>query len=186
MRFLVRLKAPGVPQQNLLRMVRTVAKALGASLRNPKWTSYGALELDVFCPSEPDFDLFLSAIGPMTEIEFARDLNSAPPYKEEGELLSEAKALFNAERYWECHEVLEGLWKTKQGEEKHTLQGFILVSAAFVHHQKGEDDVALGILRRASKLLESKGPSYHEVDLPLLRARVQQCLRLARLSEFSL
>ena len=48
MRFLVRMKAKGVPRERLLGSTKAVARDLGVECRNPKWTSYGALELDVF------------------------------------------------------------------------------------------------------------------------------------------
>ncbi len=63
---------------------------------------------------------------------------------------------FNEERYWEAHEILEGWWRhERDGNTKRTLQGWILVCAALVHHQKCRDSVALEILRRASSLLPS-------------------------------
>lgn len=184
MRFLVRMKAVGVPRENLLEATRTIARNLGVDPRNPKWTSYGALEIDVFSQTKADFDLFLSALGPIADPEFVRDLNSAPGFKPEDELFSEARVLFNAERYWECHEVLEGIWRTKQGEEKRLLQGIILVCAAFVHHQKGEDDVALGVLKRAVKQLEYSAPRYGDFDVRRLRENVGKALRSGELENF--
>ena len=43
-----------------------------------------------------------------------------------------AKKLFNEEKYWITHEVLEGVWKKAYGDEKDLLNGLILVAAAFV------------------------------------------------------
>lgn len=184
MRFLVRLVAARVPRKNLLEAVRAIARTLGAEPRNPKWTSYGALELDIFCPTKADFDLFLAAVIPIAEPEFTRDLSLAPAHKEEVELFSEARELFNAERYWECHEVLEGIWRLKQGDQKRLLQGIILVCAAFVHHQKGEEAVALGVLRRAANQLEFGALEYGGFSLSGLRKNVQEILRNNRFSNF--
>lgn len=184
MRFLVRLLATKVPREDLLQAVRTIAKTLGVDPRNPKRTSYGALELDVFSPSRADFDLFAAAVRPLAEFEFMKDLNAAPPHKEEGEILAEAKELFNAERYWECHEVLEGVWRTKQGEEKRLLQAMILVCAAFVHHQKGEEDIALGVLQRAVKQLDYQGEHYTGFDVARLKRDSVRVLESQRFSNF--
>lgn len=173
MRFLVRLKAIGVPADTLVAAVRTIAGTLGADPRNPKWTSYGALELDVFSRNKLDFTLFLTAVEPLAQVEFTRDLNVARPYIPEAALYSEARELFNAERYWECHEVLEGVWRTKQGEEKKLLQGVILVCAAFVHHQKKEGNVAMGVLLRSQPLLQSARAQVAGIDLLRLRRDVQ-------------
>lgn len=165
-------------------MTRTVASSFGLDARNTKWTSYGALELDVFAPRKEDFELFLAAMKPIAEIEFARDLSQQPGFKPDSEVFSEARALFNAERYWECHEALEGVWRRKQGEEKPFLQGLILVCAAFVHHQKGEDAVALGILSRASKQVAYRYPNYGGVNVAKLRANVGRAIESKRFLKF--
>ena len=176
MRFLLRLTPLDLPRERALGTVRALAKSVGADARNPKWTSYGALELDLFCPSRADFELFLSAVRPLANLEFARDLNVAPPHKPENELFAEARDLFNEERYWECHEVLEGVWRVKEGGEKRFLQGIILVCAAFVHHQKGEDAVAFSVLGRASKQLEYSEGGYHGIDVLALQRDVSKVL----------
>jgi hypothetical protein len=184
LRFLIRFKATKTPKEKLLEAVRTIGKTLGVDSRNPKWTSYGATELDIFCPSRADLDLFIAVIKPIVELEFLKDLNVAPPHKEGAELFSEARALFNAERYWECHEVLEGVWRLRQGEEKRLLQGIILTCAAFVHHQKNEEQVALRVLRRAANQLGYPYPTYGGFDLAHLRESVEEILRERRFRNF--
>lgn len=184
MRFLVRLASSEVPQRSLLATVRALARSVGVESRNPKWTSYGALELDIFSPTRADFDVFLSIVGPLVKMEFARDLNAAPPHRSDEGLFLEARECFNAERYWECHEVLEGLWRLKQGEEKRFLQGVILVCAAFVHHQKGEEEVAFGVLSRGAKQLEFSAPEYGGFGVARLRQNVQEMLEKRRFSNF--
>lgn len=184
MRFLIRLVAPGTSQESLLFTVRALARSVGAQSRNPKWTSYGALELDIFCPTKADFDLFLSAVGPLADLEFAKDLNVVPPHSQEEELFAEAREYFNSERYWECHEVLEGVWRLKHGEEKSLLQGIILVCAAFVHHQKGEESVALSILGRALKQLVFGAESYGGFSVSDLKRNVQEILSKRKFSNF--
>jgi uncharacterized protein len=184
LRFLIRLKETSVPGERLLTATRTVAKTLGVTPRNPKWTSYGALELDVFTPSRADFELFVSAVRPLAEVEFTKDLNLVPPHKAEPRLFDEARQLFNDERYWECHEVLEGVWRTKQGLEKSLLQGIILVCAAFVHHQKGEEAVALGVLRRAIKQLDFDRREYGGFDVLELRRNVEEVIHSGEFTNF--
>ena len=180
MRFLVRIRTAEIPRGALLRGVKTIALALGVDPRNPKWTSYGALELDIFSPTKADFELFVTAVEPLAEFEFAKDLSAAPAYKPEEELYAEARELFNAERYWECHEVLEGIWRSKSGDQKRVLQGVILVCAAFVHHQKGEPDIALGVLRRSVPLLGHQSATLGGFDLARLRGEVQRVIDTGR------
>ena len=44
-----------------------------------------------------------------------------------------ALELFNSKYFWECHEVLEGIWLLKQAPLKTFLQGIIQAAAAFYH-----------------------------------------------------
>ncbi len=155
-------------------------------MRNPKWTTYGALELDLFCNVRSDLDLFLAAANPLAEPEFVTDLNKAAEHMSDDEILAKARCLFNAERYWECHEVLEGLWRQKHGFEKRFLQGVILVCAAFVHHQKGKDEVALGVLKRAASQLDFPAAEYGGLRPSELSQKVREMLRKGRLTGFRL
>ena len=167
-----------------LGSIRALARSVGVEARNPKWTSYGALEVDIFCPSRADLEIFVATTGPLARPEFVTDLNAAPKHMTDHEILSKGRALFNAERYWECHEVLEGLWRQKKREEKSLLQGIILVCAAFVHHQKGEEEVALSVLRRGSSQLEFPRARYGGFNVPELRKEVQRVLSLNRFTNF--
>ena len=164
--------------------VKSVASSVGAEVRNPKWTSYGSLEVDVFVPSVADMDLLLSLEEPLHAIEFSHDLSAAPSYKPEEEVFAEARALFNSERYWECHEALEGIWRQKAGSEKLFLQGLILVCAAYVHHQKGEDNVAMSVLKRASEQLSYPAPRYGGVDVANLDREVAGAIESGALRPF--
>jgi len=186
LRFLIRLVATEGGSGKLLASMKVVARSVGVEARNPKWTSYGALELDIFCPSRADLETFVAAASPVAKAEFVTDLNRAPEHLSDKEILSRARELFNAERYWECHEVLEGLWRQKQGEEKRLLQGIILVCAAFVHHQKGEEDVAHGVLGRGMKLLEFPRRDYGPFDITKMRNIVQRILETRRVAGFTI
>jgi uncharacterized protein len=164
-RFLVRIVPGSLGRQGFLPSVRSVASGIGVQARNPKWTSYGALELDLFASSVGDIELALAALEPLGRMEFAKDLGQAPPYRSTEEAVREAKALFDAERYWESHEVLEGVWRVLDGNDKRFVQGVILVCAAFVHHQKGEDDVGFGVLRRAARQLDYPLGDYYGINV---------------------
>ncbi len=186
MRFLFRVVPETDDRRAFLATVREIAQTLGSEARNPKWTSYGALEMDAFSPTRGDFQLLASALEPLCKLEFVRDLNTAPQFKPEEEQFAEALGYFNSERYWESHEVLEGVWRTKQGAEKSLLQGIILVCAAFVHHQKGEESVAVGVLQRARRQLDYGERRYHGFDIEALRKATDSCLASGRLAEFRL
>ncbi|HMD78462.1 MAG TPA: DUF309 domain-containing protein [Nitrososphaerales archaeon] len=186
MRFLVRLTSEDRSRERFLSSVRSLARSLGADARNPKWTSYGALEIDIFSPTRADYDLFLAAVSPIYRVEFSRDLNVAPVHHSEDEIVAEAREYFNSERYWECHETLESLWRIKSGEEKHLLQGLILICAAYVHHQKGEEAVAFSVLGRAMARLDSEVPSYHGLNVETIKERTAAIASAREFSTFTL
>ncbi|MGH9919386.1 MAG: DUF309 domain-containing protein [Nitrososphaerales archaeon] len=184
MRFLVRLLPMEPDRQAFLLSVKGIAKALGARVTHPRWTSYGALEIDVFAPSVEDLRLFVAVLEPLARVEFAKNLDEAPPFKTKEEILEEARGYFNSERYWECHEVLESVWRPARGEEKSLVQAFILVCAALVHVQRGEREVALGIYRRALPQITWREPEYHGIDVSRLRREVERSLERGELPPF--
>ncbi|MGA2663764.1 MAG: DUF309 domain-containing protein [Nitrososphaerales archaeon] len=186
MRFLVRLVPLGWGRAAFLAAVRSVAANLGASAVNPKWTSYGALEIDVFAPSREDFRVVMAALEPLCGVEFTTDLQAPPRFVPRDDAVREAVSLFDAERFWEAHEVLEAQWRASEGDEKRLLQGLILVCAALVHHQKGEEKVALGIVQRALPLLAWEGGMYHRIDVPALGERLSRELGTGSLSLFEI
>src|SRR5206468_6104789 len=110
--------------------------------------------------------------------------NEPPPHKSKEEIISEARSYFDSERFWEAHETLEALWRVSSGDEKLLLQGLILVCAAFVHHQKDEEETGQSVLRRASRQLNWPQSSYEEMDLERLRRRVQKILATRRFQVF--
>lgn len=184
LRFLVRTRPASPDKADFLASTKGLAKSIGARVTHPRWTSYGALEVDVFVPSQQDLDLFVSVIEPLAKLEFARNLDEAPRYKPKEEVLEEAVGYFNSERYWECHEALEGVWRPAKGKEKLLLQAIILVCAALVHEQRGEREVALGIYRRALPRISWEAGRYHGIDVDGLRKHVQEGLAKDDVSPF--
>lgn len=184
MRFLLRMIPSGPDIGSATRVVRGIAASLGGKAVNAKTTSYGALEMDIFVESRGDFEVFLAAIGPLGRLEFYRDLQEAPRFLPTADAVAEAVSLLNAERFWEAHEVLESVWRVAGGEEKRLLQGLILVCAAFVHEQKGEHEIALGVAKRSLPPIMWREPAYHRIDVASLRKRVSEGITLGRLSLF--
>jgi hypothetical protein len=186
LRFLVRLLPKETDRQAFHSSVKGIAKALGARVAHPRWASYGALEVDVFAPSVEDLGLFVAALEPLARVEFTKNLDEAPPFKPKDEVLEEARGYFNSERYWECHEVLESVWRPAKGDEKRLVQAVILVCAALVHEQRGERDVALAIYRRALRQIAWREREYHGIDIPRLRGEVERSLQRGELPPFKI
>ena len=95
---------------------------------------------------------------------------------EKEQLVKDGISYFNNERFWECHEALEGAWKQSNGEEKELIQGLILVAAALVHYQKAEDDICLSVLGRALEKLHDKSGQYCRINVDNVKQKVIEML----------
>ena len=177
-RFLVRLENQnGHTPQETSKIAERVRKLLGSndSIGHLR-VSRKAVEFDLFASDQED----LAAKKAVLEEKVARvltvkPLDVLPKPREKLEVLREGISLFNEERFWECHEVLEQIWHPARGVERSTIQGLILTAAALVHHQKGEDDVCLRMLRKAHDKLGSQNV-YEAVDLKNVRAQIQEMI----------
>jgi len=183
-RSLIRLVPDEGARAAFLAAIKSIGGSLGVAVKHPRWTSYGALEVDVFTPSVQDFDFFVATLEPLAKVEFTKNLDEVPPFKPKAEVLAEAVRYFNSERYWECHETLESVWRPAKGEEKRLVQGVILVCAALVHEQRGEREVALGIYRRALPQISWPERRYYGIDVPGLRKNVERSLAEGELLPF--
>jgi hypothetical protein len=183
-RFLLRAVPNEPDRQRFLGSLKAIGGNIGASVKHPRWTSYGALEVDVLTPSAEDFELFVATVEPLSKVEFTKNLNDVPPFKQKEDVLEEAVRYFNSERYWECHETLESIWRPAKGGERSLVQGIILVCAALVHEQRGEREVALGIYRRALPQIAWQERKYHGIDISSLRRNVELSLEEGELRPF--
>lgn len=192
-RLLIRLLKNDLrPNESTIKWVkRIVSEASSLQAVNVRISSR-AVEFDVF--SEDPVKVAMSAskleqvLGPVETIE---DLRRERRFQSDGQAFGAAISLYRAERFWEAHEVLESIWrKTPPGGGKETLQGLILLCAAYVHYQRGEPEVALNMMPQVLKKFESVSvSSYHGIDLNRLRTEIRnmigrQTLEIISLDEF--
>jgi len=102
------------------------------------------------------------------------------------ECLKLARELFNTEKYWKTHEVLEGIWKHTQGDERDLLNGIILVAAALVHYQKAELAICISIMKRALVKLNNSYGKYYDVDIDSLKREVTNMVKSSKVSNFKI
>ena len=100
--------------------------------------------------------------------------------------VSQGRSYFNDGRFWECHEVLEGVWKQIDGDEKKLVNGLILVAAGLVHYQKDEDDTCISIFSRALNKLETSNGIYHGIDVDRVKSLVQDMIKTKKISTFEI
>jgi hypothetical protein len=74
-----------------------------------------------------------------------------------------AAGLFDAGLFFECHEYLEGIWRTAAARDRPFYQGIILVAAAFYHHEKGNAHGMRSKLAGGVARLEGYRPAYRGV-----------------------
>jgi uncharacterized protein len=102
-------------------------------------------------------------------------LDTPPASIGKREAMKEGIELFNEERFWESHEVLEQIWRESKGSERDTIQGLILTAAAFVHYQKNEPDICLSVLKRARIKIAERQAS-EMMGLDALRENIDMIL----------
>ncbi|HLI46046.1 MAG TPA: DUF309 domain-containing protein [Geobacterales bacterium] len=97
-----------------------------------------------------------------------------------------SKKFFNEERFWEVHEMLENIWRNKKGDEKKILHGLILLAAAFVHHQKNRNEVALSILKRSYEELKNYSLNYNGFDISLIKKKMAEMIEKGQIEIFKI
>jgi predicted metal-dependent hydrolase len=112
-------------------------------------------------------------------------LDAPPVLLGKQEALREGVAMFNEERFWEAHEILEQVWREEKSVEREAIQSLILTCAAFVHYQKGETEICLSVLRRA-KAKMIPGVEVSLLDLQGLQSNVDTILSSGRVRLFKL
>jgi len=123
----------------------------------------------------------LTEIGKLNEI-----INIKERTLKKEEAIEKGIDFFNNERYWLSHEVLEGVWKRTFNWEKELLNGLILIAAAFVHHQKNDDERCLSILERAMKKLINIDGKYHEINIDLIKSNIKKILNEKKIFRFTI
>jgi predicted metal-dependent hydrolase len=86
----------------------------------------------------------------------------------------EGVELFNAGRFFECHEAWEEVWKHRVGAEKLFLQGMIQASAALLHVERGNRTGAESLYAKARAKLDRFPDDYMGLALGEFRTAMRQ------------
>ncbi len=91
--------------------------------------------------------------------------------------------LFNAGEFYECHEVLEDVWRPSRGAERYFLQALIHVAVGFYHHQQGNRIGAELQLRKGLRKLAGYLPAFDGVNTAQLYREGQVALETIEAGE---
>ncbi len=87
--------------------------------------------------------------------------------------LGRGLALFNAGLFFECHELLEEVWKATAGSDKAFFHGIVQVAAAFYHYEKRNRHGAITLLTKGLTKLAGYPDRYQGVDLGAFRRSLE-------------
>jgi len=177
-RYLVRLENNQSHAPNDTKIMQTkIRELLGSTdkIGNLR-VSTTAIEFDLFAaPSDLGRTKNLLE-AKISKVITLRSLESGISTKTKREALREGIDLFNQERFWEAHEVLEEIWHPATGVDRDAIQGLILTAAALVHYQKNEKSICISILGRAREKLGTLN-EFNGVDVRRLRAKIDRILK---------
>ena len=167
---------------DILLQSRDLAYGMNLILRDCR-ISKKYVELDTSVPQAFLEELIekLSTIAPLDHAKHVIEETF-----EKADAVSQGRSYFNNERFWECHEVLEGVWKQIDGDEKKLVNGLILVAAGLVHYQKDEDDICISIFNRALEKLDSSNGVYYEIDVDRIKSLVREMIKTKKISTFEI
>jgi hypothetical protein len=174
-RFMLHLKnSDYVPKdaKTILSNSRDLTYGMTVSIRDCR-ISGKFIELDVSI-HKSNLELLIEKLISIGNIDNSRHIIEEKI--EKNQLIKDGIFYFNNERFWECHEALEGAWKQSIGDEKELIQGLILVAAALVHYQKDENVICLSVLGRALKKLHNKSGQYHQINIDVVKQKIIKML----------
>ena len=166
----------------LLLQSRKLTSEIESEIRDTRVSSR-YLEFDVSVDKEK-LQLFITKLGSIGPLDHARNIIEEKIDKVTA--LNNGRFYFNNERFWECHEAFEGVWKETTQGEKELLNGIILVAAAMVHYQKDENPICISILKRAQAKLSNSTGKYYEIDVDSVRNKISQIIKIGKIETFTI
>jgi hypothetical protein len=169
--------------------MRRKSDEFGSVVKNLRVTE-NAIEFDLYTTDSENKAKTVASL----EKEFGRKSSERDLEKEEitppdkVKVLKQSIELFNEQRYWECHETLEQIWRREpKGIEKDVQQGIILAASALVHFQKNEDDVTIGMIPKAlTKLDRWSERMYYMIDIGNLKEKLKEIEKTRIINPFKI
>jgi len=94
--------------------------------------------------------------------------------------------LFNRQKFYEAHDVLEHIWlPDRHGPNGAFYKGLIQLAGAFVHLQKNRPQPAGALFKLALANLEKYPPRHEHLDLATVRDLIRKWLGLLEGADFA-
>ena len=192
-RYLIRLanRKKYAPKQTLPLMIefRKMVDRNGAVVKNMRVTEV-AIEFDLYAGDKAAMEKSVQELSNeygsvLLDRDLTEEETSFPTlYRDKIATVKESVDLFNGQRYWECHEAMEQIWRRETDPtEKAVQQGMILAASALVHAQKDEDAICLGMIPRTlAKLDIWKEGTYYSLNVARLKGSLQEILKSGKIS----
>jgi uncharacterized protein len=171
--FLNNLSSTPKDALQLRNRAKIIASQHGIIVRDAR-VARSHIEYDITLPSDRGTHNLVNLFNEIGT--FAGSYQVLEKKREKKEAISEAVRVFNEEKFWITHEILESVWKQSEGREKDLVGGVILVCAGLVHYQKNEEDVCISILGRAFRKLSGTEGLYHQIDVDRLKQMIRDIL----------
>jgi len=166
--------------KDILRESRRLASGMDLILRDCR-VSKKYIEFDTSI-AKSNLNELIEKLSPIGTLDHAKHVVEEIIEKEQA--IIDGVSYFNNERFWECHEILEGVWKNCNGNEKFLVQGLILVAAGLVHYQKDEDEICISIFNRALAKLENSNGNYHAINIDKIKQTITEMINSKNISSF--
>lgn len=98
--------------------------------------------------------------------------------------LKDAVSLFNQQDYFNCHEILEEVWRESSTDDKHFYEGLIRLSTGLhLRFHRRIQQGAINLLTQGLMRLEQYQPTYLGVDVARLYKEVDEHLQNLKASK---
>ncbi len=88
--------------------------------------------------------------------------------------------LFNAGRYFECHEAWEQVWNRTQGDDKLVIQGLIQAAVAILHLERDNREGAESLYAKACAKLALVRSEFRTLDIERFCVALKEFFDAAR------
>lgn len=185
-RYIIYLKNQSYTPKDAIRLLQKARDLISDSktiVRDTRVSKH-CIEFDTSIPDNKSIEDTIRKLTLITPLSEYQHIVEKQMNKEEA--IKSARDLFNDEKYWSAHEILEYVWKNSHTDEKDLLNGIILTAAAFVHDEKDEKDTCISILKRSTTKLSKATGLYFGIDIDKMKEQISKITETGKIERFTI